>query len=146
MIEDVEIQIVEYNSVLQEKSVELRYKVLREPLGLVYTPEQLASEWDEIHIVAIKEEEVIGAMVLKKEDNACLKMRQVAVDSSQQRTGIGKKLVRFSELYAQQHHYKRMELHARENAKDFYLSLNYLIVGDRFTEVGIPHFKMKKLF
>lgn len=144
-MENIDIQIVEYNSVLQKKSVELRYKVLREPLRLVYTEEQLAEEKDEIHIIALQDDNVVGVVVLKKLDNFVLKMRQVAVDSNLQKSGIGKKMVVFSEQYALQNGFSSIELHARDAAKDFYLKLDYHIVGDMFVEVGIPHFEMKKV-
>ena len=37
-----------------------------------------------------------------------------------------------------------IELHARENAVPFYLSLQYTIMGNQFLEVNIPHYKMTK--
>jgi predicted GNAT family N-acyltransferase len=40
--------------------------------------------------------------------------------------------------------FARMVLHARETAVPFYKVLEYNIVGDRFEEVGIPHFRMEK--
>ena len=143
-MENIEIQIVEYNSDLQKKSVELRTKILREPLGLVYTPEQLADEKEEIHIVALKDDKVVGVLVLKKMDDKLLKMRQVAVDTDLQKSGIGKQLVIFSEEYAKEHGFNIIELHARDAAKDFYLRLGYKVEGEEFTEVGISHYKMKK--
>ncbi len=144
-MESIDIQIVEYNSELHKKSLELRYKVLREPLGLVYTAEQLAAEKDEIHIVAVKEDKVVGVLLLKIEDDKRLKMRQVAVDTTCQQFGIGKKLVQFSETYAKKNGFNIIELHARDAAKDFYLKLDYKVIGDLFMEVGIPHYSMKKI-
>ena len=41
---------------------------------------------------------------------------------------------------------KKMILHARDSALDFYVSLGYSIVGDQFEEVGIPHHLMEKSF
>jgi ribosomal protein S18 acetylase RimI-like enzyme len=143
---EIDIQIVDYNSGAQKKSVELRYKVLREPLGLHFTPEQLAEEKEEVHIVGMKGEEVIGVVVLKKMEDNIFKMRQVAVDPEYQRKGIGKKMVHFSELYAARHGYDAIELHARDTAKDFYLSMGYDIMSDAFYEVGILHYKMRKYF
>ncbi len=35
--------------------------------------------------------------------------------------------------------YKRIYLHAREVALDFYLKLGYEIFGEEFVEVTIPH-------
>jgi predicted GNAT family N-acyltransferase len=40
--------------------------------------------------------------------------------------------------------FNEINLHARENAIPFYLTLGYTLVGDWFTEVGIPHKKMIK--
>ena len=144
-MENIDIQIVEYDSELQKKSVELRYKVLREPLGLIYTAAQLAEEKDEIHLVATQNTKVLGVVVLKKLDNFVLIMRQVAVDSNLQKSGIGKKMVVFSVQYAVENGFNSIELHARDAAKDFYLKLDYHIVGDMFVEVGIPHYEMKKV-
>lgn len=145
MKDNFEIQIVEFNTDLQKKSVELRTKVLRKPLGLVYTPEQLAEEENEIHIIAIKNNEVVGVLLLKIMDNNLLKMRQVAIDTNLQRTGIGKELVLFAEQYAKSKNFKKIELHARDVAKYFYIKLKYKIIGEPFIEVGILHYKMEKL-
>ncbi|MCC6584871.1 MAG: GNAT family N-acetyltransferase [Chitinophagales bacterium] len=143
-MENIDIQIVEYDSPLQKKSVELRTKVLREPLGLVYTPEQLAAEKDEVHIIALSGDKVVGVLLLKIADKDLLKMRQVAVDTDCQQSGIGTLLVFFSEQYAKNNGFHIIELHARDAAKDFYLKQNYKVEGDMFAEVGIPHYKMKK--
>ena len=144
-MENIDIQVVEFNSPMQLKSVELRYKVLREPLGLVYTPEQLADEKDEAHIVALKQDEVVGVLLLKVAGAKVLKMRQVAVATDRQHSGIGKLLVFFAEQYAKNNGFHLIELHARDVAKDFYLKLNYKVEGNVFMEVGIPHYKMKKV-
>lgn len=142
---NIDIQVVEFGSDIQHKSVELRFKVLREPLGLVYTAEQLEEERDEIHIVAQIDNKITGVLLLKKMNPDLLKMRQVAVDTHFQNYGIGRKMVEFCEQYAIEKGFNTIELHARDTAKDFYLKLDYKISGDEFLEVGIPHFKMEKL-
>jgi predicted GNAT family N-acyltransferase len=71
-------------------------------------------------------------------------MRQVAVNDKSQRSGIGSRLVAYSEEYAREHGYETMELNARQTAVPFYLRLGYEITGDPFTEVGLPHRKMQK--
>ena len=35
-------------------------------------------------------------------------------------------------------------MHARETAVGFYEKLGYKVVGDKFTEVTIPHYVMEK--
>ena len=145
-MENIDIEIVEFNSLLQKKSIELRNKILREPLGMAFTAEELANEKNQIHIVASIRDIVIGVVILKILCDTTLKMRQVAVDFDLQNTGIGKKMIQFSEEYAKINNFNKIELHARDVAKVFYLKLEYNIIGDSFIEVGLPHFKMIKFF
>ena len=95
--------------------------------------------------IALKENEVVGVLLLKKSGEKNIKMRQVAVATNCQYSGIGKLLVFFSEQYAKNNGFYLIELHACDTAKDFYLKLNYKVEGNEFMEVGIPHYKMKKV-
>ena len=86
-----------------------------------------------------------GVLLLKVAGANVLKMRQVAVATDCQHSGIGMLLVFFAEQYAKNNGFHLIELHARDTAKDFYLKLNYKVEGNVFMEVGIPHYKMKKV-
>lgn len=136
--------IVSHNSALYWKAVDLRTKILRIPLGLKFTQEELLKENDQLHFVCVQNEEVIAALSLKPLSSTNMKMRQVAVDDTVQKTGIGKKLVTFSEDYARNNGYTMMECNARNVAAPFYLKLGYKTEGDEFLEVNIPHFRMTK--
>jgi len=138
------LQIIKYNSDDYKKSVELRDIVLRKPLGLVFTEEFLAQDETQIHIGAFENEVLLGILILKPIDDKTLKMRQVAVQPDLQKSGIGKKLVEFSEKFATENGYNRIELHARDIAIPFYEKLSYITVGETFSEVGIPHKMMYK--
>ena len=137
---------VEFATPLYSKTIELRDEVLRKPLNLHFTEEQLSEEWNQFHLVAVSEEqqELLGVLVLKPISKDVVKMRQVAVSPLHQRKGVGQKLVEFSEQFARMHQFKKMELSAREVAVPFYLQLDYKKVGGRYVEVNIPHFKMQK--
>jgi predicted GNAT family N-acyltransferase len=74
-----------------------------------------------------------------------LKMRQVAVAERAQRRGVGRVMVERSEEFARDHGFDEIVLNARETAVPFYLALGYDRIGDRFEEVGIPHWKMRKV-
>lgn len=138
------VQLVPYNSILQIQSLALRYAVLRKPLGLMYNPEELLQEKDQHHLVYLEGNKVIGVLLLAVH-NQVVKMRQVAVGEELQGKGIGREMVVFAENWAVDNQFEKIELHARETAVPFYLKLSYKIVGERFDEVGIPHFKMIKL-
>ena len=135
---------IPFGSVWYALSVALRYDVLRKPLGLNFTAEQLASEDEEHHIAYIENGCVVGCLVLVPKENGIIKMRQVAVAEHAQNKGIGLKMVQFSEAFATEKDFHTMDLHARKTAVPFYLRQQYTIVGDEFTEVTIPHYRMVK--
>lgn len=141
----LQIHRIEFGTPEYDEVIRLRYEVLRRPLGLEFTPEQLAEEYDQIHLAAYS---ATGALVaclnLTPADAATVKMRQVAVSPELQGRGIGAILVAESEKLAKSLGFDRMSLHARETAVPFYKRLGYHIEGERFEEVSIPHFRMEK--
>ena len=58
--------------------------------------------------------------------------------------GIGAQIMNFSESWARLEGFTEIVLHAQEPVVGFYLKLGYSIVGERFYEADIPHFKMRK--
>lgn len=140
----IEIKEIEFDSPEYKDEVELRDKILREPLGLTFTAEQLKSEENEYHLGAYLSGKLIGCLLLKPIDNSTVKMRQVAVDETIQGKGVGKKLVEFSEQFAFGKGYSEIILNARDTAVQFYLKMGYKVIGEMFIEVTIPHYKMQK--
>lgn len=138
------ILIVPHGSKEYELSVELRDRILRKPLGLVFTKEQLAQENKDIHMVYMVNADVFGCLVLVATSSDEIKMRQVAVDDDFQNRGIGTTMLKFAEQYASEHNFKTIYCHARDVATPFYLKHHYRIVGDPFEEVTIKHYKMAK--
>lgn len=125
--------------------VQLRNDILRKPLGLSFTPEELEKEKGEILIGAFEEEKMLGCCMLITEDPATVRLRQMAVLNNLQGKGIGKALMQFAENIARDRGYRRMTMHARQTAIGFYEKLGYQISGDRFEEVSIPHYIMEKV-
>ena len=141
---NIEIKQIEFGGEDHKKEIELRYKILRKPLGLHYTQEQLDAEEDEFHFAAFDGNKLAGCLLMKAIDNEEIKMRQVAVDENYQGKGVGKALVLYSENVASEKGFFIITLHARKTAVPFYEKLGYEIVGDEFKEVTLLHFKMKK--
>ncbi|MBB3698901.1 GNAT family N-acetyltransferase [Flammeovirga yaeyamensis] len=141
------IKEVAFDSPEYLKAVELRDEVLRKPLGLEFSKEELSEEFDSHHFVAMNDEdEVVACLVLKPISPQEVKMRQVAVKDTQRGKNLGSLMVQFSEVFAMDNGYELLTVHAREVAKGFYEKLEYTVEGDQFEEVGIPHFKfIKKL-
>ena len=136
------IRVVPHNSDHYWQAVNLRHKILREPLGMVFSEEELGAEDQEYHCVYLMDDKVVGSINLRPSKNGVMKMRQVAVHSGFQKRGIGKELVDFTEALAKSRGYTRMECHARKVAVRFYRKLHYDIEGEEFEEITLPHFKM----
>jgi N-acetylglutamate synthase-like GNAT family acetyltransferase len=136
---------VEFATPEYDQTVHLRYKILREPLDLDFTEDQLAAEYSDFHLAAYDDAWILrGCLVLTPKDEKVLKMRQVAVDNAAQSKGIGSLMVKASEVFARAKGYDKMELNARETAIVFYQKLGYNTEGPMFEEVSISHFKMVK--
>jgi len=140
----VHIAIVAFNSKEYLDALALRFEVLRKPLGLEYSTADLLQEKDDIHFVAMIDDNIVGCLLLRPLSISSVKMRQVAIDIAHQKKGIGQKLVLASENYVRSLGDAQIELSARETAVPFYSKLGYQIVGEPYAEIGIPHQKMEK--
>lgn len=139
-------RIVPHNSAEYDKTVALRYRILRVPLGLTFDPKDLAAEHTDHHLTLWNEDtdQPAAVLLMHPQSDGVVKMRQFAVDDSLQKQGLGSRLVDEAERWAQQKGFRLITLHARQTAVPFYLRLGYQVEGDTFTEVTIPHRYMKK--
>ena len=135
-----------------EQAVRLREAVLRRPLGLGFTAQELDDEAGSHHIVALEDDDdgdedgaCVGCLVLGPIDAKVVRMRQVAVQPERQRQGIGRALVAFAEQSARARGYREIVAHVREPVISFYASLGYEVTGSRFIEVTLPHVPMRKI-
>lgn len=126
-----------------DQEIKLRNEVLRKPLGMDLLTEDLSREVNDIHIGLFRGQELIGTLILTP-GQGYVKMRQVAVAENARGINAGTQMVQFSEEVAREKGFSRIELNARLEAVKFYLKNGYTTVGNQFTEVGIPHFKMVK--
>ena len=124
--------------------VKLRMDILRQPLGLSFTDEDLAREKEDILIGAFDDDDLLACCLLTRADNNSVRLRQMAVQNNLQGKGIGASMMNFAETVARDKGFKKMVMHARKTALGFYEKLGYSVVGDEFTEVTIPHFVMEK--
>ena len=138
------LKIIDHGSREYRQMIDLRYEILRKPLGLSFTEEELDREKNDILIGAFDEERLLACCLLTRIDPVTCKLRQMAVHNSQQGKGIGATMMNFAENVARDRGYKVMAMHARKTATGFYEKLGYRVEGDEFMEVTIPHYLMKK--
>ena len=138
------LKILDHGSVEYRQMVKLRDDMLRKPLGLGFTPQELDNEKDNMLIGAFEDEDMLGCCMLVEENPDTVRLRQMAVLNDLQGKGIGRALMNFAENLARDRGYKTLSMHARKNAVGFYEKMGYKIASDEFTEVTIPHYVMEK--
>lgn len=140
------IRIIEtnYGTAYYHAAVALRQHVLRSPLGLNYTPAQLAQDDSVIQFVAMHDEQIVGCVMLHHTDETTARLRQFAVSPAMQGQGVGAILLEKFEATARNRGYQRIVLSARQTAVHFYLKHGYQTVGESYTDVGLPHIGMEK--
>jgi N-acetylglutamate synthase-like GNAT family acetyltransferase len=115
---------ISFATPLFDESIRLRYDILREPLGLDFDADDIAEEYEQIHLGAYDDNmRLIACLVLNPQDEHIVKMRQVAVAEHLQGKGIGQQLVIESEKLAKEKGFNHMAMNARETAVPFYLKL-----------------------
>jgi ribosomal protein S18 acetylase RimI-like enzyme len=139
------LKIIDHGSREYQQMVQLRNDLLRRPLGLSFTPEELEKEKEEILIGAFEEEKMLGCCMLIRQDPATVRLRQMAVLNNLQGKGIGRALMQFAENIARDRGFHKITMHARKTAVGFYEKLGYRVCGEQFEEVPIPHYVMEKL-
>lgn len=144
----LELKQIEFNSADYHAAVALRQAVLRTPLGLVFTTEELAKEAPYLHCVAVLEGKIVGSVMLiaciNEAGERIYQLRQMAVQHEGQSLGIGSRLLGFAEGLAKADGATVLWCNARQSAQGFYEKNGFQVVGNPFTLVGLPHIKMQK--
>lgn len=138
------LKILDHGSNEYRQMVKMRDDILRKPLGLGFSPQELENEKDNMLIGAFEDDDMLGCCMLVEENPETVRLRQMAVLNDLQGKGIGRALMNFAENLARDRGYKILSMHARKNAVGFYEKMGYKIASDEFTEVTIPHYVMEK--
>lgn len=140
------LKMIDHGTKEYEQMINLRYNILRKPLGLEFSPEELDKEKHEVLIAAFEDEQMLGCCMLVKQphDAKVVRLRQMAVLNNLQGKGIGRALIGFAENISRDLGYSRIIMHARKTAVGFYERFGYKVTGDEFEEITIPHFTMEK--
>lgn len=137
---------IEFGSSRYNELVELRYKILLEPLGLKFLDSFRPEEANYLHIgcVEMLDNRLVGGLILAPVDNHTIRLMQVAVDTVYQGEGIGQELVKYAEKRAQAAGYNKIVMHAMLFVVGFYEKMGYHAEGEPFAEQGITFLKMTK--
>lgn len=138
------LKIIDHGTREYQQMVQLRTDILRKPLGLSFTPEELEKEKNNILIAAYEDDKMLGCCMLIRQDDAEIRLRQMAVLNNLQGKGIGRAILQFAENIARDYGYSKITMHSRKSSTPFFEKLGYTICSDEFQEISIPHFEMEK--
>jgi ribosomal protein S18 acetylase RimI-like enzyme len=138
------LKIIDYGTSDYREMVRLRDEILRRPLGLTFTEEELEKEQGNLMMAALDDGKMLGCCMLVEEGPKTVRLRQMAVRNDLQGKGVGKALIQFAENLARDQGYEKITMHARKNAIGFYEKMGYRVSGDEFQEITIPHYVMEK--
>ena len=137
---------IDFGSARYDELVELRYKVLLEPLGLKFLDSYRQKEIGYLHIGCVEslDDKLVGGLMMVPLNDKGIRMMQVAVDGKYQREGIGHQMIAYAEKRAKEAGYSRLIMHAMLSVVHFYEKLGFRAEGDIFEENGITFAKMVK--
>jgi len=136
--------LINYGSPEYRSMCRLRDEVLRKPIGLRLTEAEMLRDKNDILLACMEDGEVTACCILSEKDSDTVQLRQMAVATAYRLQGLGKEMLRFAEETARNNRYSVIFMHARKTAVGFYEKNGYIVKGEEFTEVGIPHYEMIK--
>jgi len=138
------LKLIDHGSPEYEQMLRLRNDLLRKPLGLSFSPEEIEKEKADVLMGAFEDDRLLGCCLLTELDAKTLRLRQMAVPDNLQGKGIGRALMVFAENIARDMGFSVLMMHSRVTATGFYEKLGYEIKDGQFIEVTIPHVIMEK--
>lgn len=131
-----------------EDYYDLRYRILRQPLGKERGSERNEGDVSGVHFALYENGVLKGIARLDKTDEpGVAQVRFVAVESDQQGKGYGAEIMEAVEETSQQRGDHKMILHARDYAVDFYLKLGYSIVEKSYKLFDVlQHYLMERKY
>lgn len=136
---------IEFGSADFEKERDLRNRVLRIPLGMLLSDEDIEAERHQWHFGLFDEAgELLASVIAAPLTATDAKIRQMAVSCDYQGRGLGREIFRCLEKHLAALGFRHLALHSRATAAGFYEKLGYSVVGEEFLEIGLPHYLMEK--
>lgn len=137
---------IEWCSPEYQSALELRHEVLRAPLGLKLTAEELDGEHGQLHFGVLDDEgdDLIATLAARPLSTSRVQLRQMSVRPDRQSSGVGRFLIEYCETNLRERGFRAITLQARVTAVPFYEKLGYEAIGEIFEEVTLKHQEMTK--
>jgi predicted GNAT family N-acyltransferase len=128
-----------------EQYYDLRYRILREPLGKERGSERNEGDQTGIHFALYDNKQLKAIARLDNAGERSAQVRFVAVETALQGKGYGRKIMEATEVAARHEGSEKMILHARDYAVEFYLRLGYKVIEPSYKLFDVlQHYLMEK--
>lgn len=135
----IEFLSQEYHEMLQ-----LRENVMRKPLGLLLSAEDVKDDNVRTHIGGYCNGVLICACSFKIIHRKIAHLYSVCVKQEFQNRGVGQQLMHFTEKYVKLLGAARLYVEGRESAKKFYQKCVFSPCGSEYIDMNILHQDMRK--
>ena len=139
---DASFAEIAYGSPDYQETLIHRDRILRRPLGLELSADDVLNEESQRHFILRDEKEILAGLITLPPQEATIKIRQMWVQEDLQGSGLGQRLLEKVAQVLSHEGITTLTLHARETARAFYEKCGYHTHGEPFLEIGIPHIAM----
>ncbi|MEM8831703.1 MAG: GNAT family N-acetyltransferase [Cyanobacteria bacterium P01_G01_bin.19] len=123
---------------------EIRSRVFQEEQGVSAELEFDGLDADAVHFLAYLDDRPVGTARVRQIDRQTAKIERLAVSIEARNQGVGKQLMYAALTEISQQNKIKAIVHAQEYIASLYQQLGFEIIGEKFSEAGIPHVKMIK--
>ena len=145
---EMKIEIKEFaiGTELYEESLELRNRMLRDPLGMRFCERDLLWEENARFLGAFEDRVMIGVCAFFPHGKEIVELEHFCVDGSVQKKGVGRLLIGAMEEVCRRDGFAKIVLEARHYAEGFYRKCGYVTVSEPYMHrvVPIEHVRMEK--
>lgn len=141
---NITFKIFSHDSPFYGESLIFRNRVLIEAVGRNENCRDFDFPEKDLYLSAFDGDLLIGTAILTPLDDASVRMRQMAVHEDFRNRGVGRLIVDEFERIAIGRGCPEIILHARESALGFYEKCGYRRTSEKFHEIEIPHYEMRK--
>lgn len=134
---------IRHDSEHYKQSVQLRNQVLRIPIGLLLSTQDMFGEKDQLMYGYFENGIILSTVQFILKDKKA-KLRQFATHIKHRNRGLGNKLYHYCESELLKLNFNEIYCHCRLEAVPFYIKNGFKITSEEFIEVGIVHVKMTK--
>ena len=135
---------VPFGSGRYHEACQARDRILRRPLGLRLSEADRQGESDQRHFILEEHGRLVGGVIALPDRPGVVRLRQMWIESERAGHGLGRRLLEELARSLEAERVEQLVLHARAPVLGFYRKCGFREEGPEFTEVGIPHRKMRR--